>query len=197
MADEAPPPSWLTSATRCTKTAKSTGEQCGRPEVPGTGVCRFHGGAAPQVRAKGLERVAEAEARLAFGRLTDHSTPVDNPFDALARTVGEVVAWKDFCAGRIADLEQMRSTDEKGAEQINAMVALFERSLDRAVGALATISKLGIEERLARVNERQADAVIRAVEAGLAEAGVTGARVAAAKRVVARELRALPGREVS
>lgn len=189
MADQPDAPSWLTTAPQCTKTAKSTGQRCGRPEVPGTGVCRFHGGAAPQVRAKGMERVVEAEARKTFGRMSEHAEPVSNPFDALARTVGEVIAWKDFCAARIGDLEHLRSTDEKGAEQIDAMVALFERSLDRAVGALATISKLGIEERLARVNERQADAVVRAVDAALVAAGLSGARVTEARQVVARELR--------
>jgi hypothetical protein len=94
-------------------------------------------------------------ARQAFGRLAEHAQPVDNPFDALARAVGEVVAWKDYCAGRIAEYEDLRSLDDKGAEQINAMVALFERSMDRAVSALATMSKLGIEARLARVTARE------------------------------------------
>lgn len=183
---------------RCTANAKSTGTRCTRARQPGSTVCYYHGGAAPQVRAKATERLVEAEARRTFGRLVEHAEPVRNPFDALARAVGEVVAWKDFCAGRIADLEHMRSTDEKGAEQIDAMVALFERSMDRAVSALATISKLGIEERLARVSERQADAVVRAVDAALVDAGVSGQRMTRARQVVARELRALPsGREAS
>lgn len=167
------------------------GQPCGNQPLAGTTVCTAptHGGRLPRIRAAATRNVVEAEARKTFGRMSEHAEPVSNPFDALARTVGEVIAWKDFCAARIADLEHLRSTDEKGAEQIDAMVALFERSLDRAVGALATISKLGIEERLARVNERQADAVVRAVDAALVAAGLSGARVTEARQVVARELR--------
>lgn len=189
MADEVPPPSWLTEAVRCTKKAKSTGQQCGRPEVPGTAVCRFHGGAAPQVRAKGMERVVEAEARKTFGRLADHARPVENPLDALATTAGEIVAWKDFCAQQIADLQELRSTDDKGTEQINALVALFERSLDRAVAALATISKLNIEDRLAKITEVQARAVVAALEAGFAAAGVTGQSAVDGRTAATRALR--------
>lgn len=179
----------IQAKAKCSATRSTTGEPCGNYPVPGARVCRYHGGRAPQTQAKAAERLVEAEARRTFGRLADHATPVDNPFDALARTVGEVIAWKDFCAGRIEALEHLRSTDEKGAEQIDALVSLFERSLDRSVAALATISKLGIEERLARVSERQADAVVRAVDAALVAAGLSGARVTEARQVVARELR--------
>ncbi len=43
---------------RCTARAKSTGEQCQRNAMAGGKVCRVHGGAAPQVRAKAQERLA-------------------------------------------------------------------------------------------------------------------------------------------
>ena len=33
----------------CTATAKSTGNRCGKPPIHGGTVCKFHGGAAPQV----------------------------------------------------------------------------------------------------------------------------------------------------
>jgi hypothetical protein len=38
--------------TRCTAHAKSTGETCGKWAIPGTHVCRLHGGGAPRVTAK-------------------------------------------------------------------------------------------------------------------------------------------------
>jgi len=44
---------------RCTAKAKSTGMRCRQPAIPGGFVCRFHGGAAPQVRMKARDRLAE------------------------------------------------------------------------------------------------------------------------------------------
>lgn len=43
-------------AGQCTATNRQ-GKRCGRPHIPGGNVCRFHGGAAPQVKAKALERL--------------------------------------------------------------------------------------------------------------------------------------------
>lgn len=43
--------------TRCTATAKSTGERCKKDAVPGAEVCHLHGGNAPQVREKAQERL--------------------------------------------------------------------------------------------------------------------------------------------
>ncbi len=44
----------------CTAKAKSTQEQCGNPPVHGCKVCKFHGGAAPQVKAAGAMREMES-----------------------------------------------------------------------------------------------------------------------------------------
>lgn len=44
---------------RCTAKAKSTGERCRQPAIPGGTVCRFHGGACPQVQRKARERIIE------------------------------------------------------------------------------------------------------------------------------------------
>jgi len=42
---------------QCTATASSTGERCKQPAIPGSNVCRFHGGSAPQVQEKAQERL--------------------------------------------------------------------------------------------------------------------------------------------
>ena len=41
----------------CTATSKTSGKPCRYPAVPGAAVCRFHGGNAPQVRAKAMDRL--------------------------------------------------------------------------------------------------------------------------------------------
>jgi len=49
----------MDDSQRCTATAKSTGERCKQPAIPGGDVCRFHGGSAEQVERKAQERLDE------------------------------------------------------------------------------------------------------------------------------------------
>ena len=64
---------------RCTAKAKSTGDRCKQPPIPGGTVCRTHGGSAPRVRAAGARRVFEAlvaPAQLQYRNIIeDPSTP--------------------------------------------------------------------------------------------------------------------------
>lgn len=56
---EAAPTGRIFHGPRCRARAVSTGEQCGNPAIPGAVVCKYHGGAAPQVRAKAQLRLVE------------------------------------------------------------------------------------------------------------------------------------------
>lgn len=73
---------------QCTATAKTTGNRCRQPAIRGGTVCRFHGGAAPQVKAKaalvmlGLRDKGLAEMDL---QLTAHDV---SPSTVLALVVG-------------------------------------------------------------------------------------------------------------
>jgi hypothetical protein len=49
----------LFNGPRCHARAVSTGERCGNPAIPGGTVCKYHGGASPQVRAKAQLRLVE------------------------------------------------------------------------------------------------------------------------------------------
>jgi hypothetical protein len=50
----------VTGDTRCTARSKQTGERCKRASSLGANVCRAHGSAAPQTRAKAQRRLAQA-----------------------------------------------------------------------------------------------------------------------------------------
>lgn len=50
---------------RCTAHSSRTGEPCKLPPLRGMEVCRSHGGAAPQVKAKARQRIEAAADRMA------------------------------------------------------------------------------------------------------------------------------------
>ncbi|MFJ6540505.1 hypothetical protein ACIQMP_07655 [Streptomyces sp. NPDC091385] len=186
-----------TDKRRCTAHKKAAGGEkgprCKAWALKGQTVCRVHGGSAPQNLAAAERRVAEErleeETRRALAVLD--VPPVDNPLTALALLAGQVTAWKDALAERVNELNRIRFTDEKGAEQLRSEVALYERAMDRCVNVLGTIGRLRIDERLAAISEQQAAKVIGAIEAALAHAGITGEAASAAKAVAARRLRAV------
>jgi hypothetical protein len=156
---------------------------------PGYGLCKLHGGSTGSKTVHAARVRAEAEARAALAELG--ATPVGDPLAALLKLAGQVISWQEATSKLVNELEEVRYEGATGAEQLRAEVALYERAMDRAVNVLAAIARLNIEERLARVTERQADAVIGAIDAALAAAGVVGQDAARAKQAAARHLRSV------
>lgn len=59
---------------RCTARSKRTGERCQLPSMLGGNVCRSHGGAAPQTRAKAKRRLEQASDVWCSGCYSSPST---------------------------------------------------------------------------------------------------------------------------
>ncbi|MFI2078689.1 hypothetical protein [Streptomyces triculaminicus] len=177
---------------RCTAHRSTDGEQCANWSLKGQTVCRYHGGNARHAKVAAQRRIAEAaveaQARRTLAALG--ADPVDNPLVALSELAGEVMGFKNALAERVNELSSIRYTGDAG-EQIRAEVLLYERAMDRAASVLGTIARLNIDERLAAISEKQAEAVVRAIDAALAHAGVTGPLATEAKQVAARRLRAV------
>lgn len=190
---------------RCTATVtgishpENAGQRCRKVAEPGQDVCAKHGGKAPQARAAAAKRIVEAELMELAESLV--GAPVDNPLTELANLAGRARAWMELLQGRVEKLlegEQTRGGNSEGiryrggaGEQLRAEVALYERAMDRLGKFLADYGRLGIDERLARITETQAEKVIEAIDAALAHAGVTGKTATEAKQVAARHLRAV------
>jgi hypothetical protein len=91
---------------RCSARSKQTGEQCKLSAIPGGTTCRFHGGAAPQVRAKAKEREMQRKALEAAERLGLGQGEVSiDPAEAMLAQVRKAawnVAWYEAA---IADLQ--------------------------------------------------------------------------------------------
>jgi hypothetical protein len=177
---------------KCTAHSSSTGKPCGNRPALGATVCRWHGGAAPQVKAKAAERVAEEMARRALRRIADDqgpAEPVANPLLELSRIAGEALRWKRLVAEHVAQLEQLRYQGVSG-EQVRAEILLFERALDRCAAVLATIVRLNIDERLAAITEQQGH-VLAGVVVSVLERLDLGDKADTARELIAVELEQL------
>lgn len=173
---------------KCTARSSKTGLPCGNWPIPGSTVCRYHGGSAPRVKAAAARNTADQDTRHILGRL--QHAPVTNPLEALSELAGEVLAWKNLLADRVADLT---STGYAGkvAEQVRADVVLFTAALDQARKILVDMSRLGIEERLIRITEEQSHLIVSVIDGALDAGDLTPIQRNAIRRELARRLRAV------
>lgn len=174
---------------RCTGHSSRTGDPCKLWPVKGSTVCHKHGGAAPQVRKKATLRLVESSARELFGRIAPEPVPVDNPLAAYADFAGRVMAWLDLMDSQLDDLRSVGYESERVGEQIHAAIQLYERAMDRANTVLASYARLNIDERLSGITERQAEQVVRALDAVIAFLGASGPQAIEARKVGAQQLR--------
>lgn len=115
---------------RCKARSKRSGEQCRKAPMAGSTVCRNHGGAAPQVKAKARQRLEEAADRMARELLkmatdenTSDATKLAAIRDALDRaglkppTQVDVAVgtqpWQDLVAG-VAPMTRAESRARRG-----------------------------------------------------------------------------------
>lgn len=100
---------------QCTATAKSTRKQCTRPSILGGTVCRFHGGAAPQVIRKAKERIEATRERLTEEACHISFVDIRDAFDKKGNLL-EVWQFPDRLARAIAGIEyeDLIETDKNG-----------------------------------------------------------------------------------
>jgi hypothetical protein len=115
---------------------------------------------------------------------------VQNPLQALLELTAEAHAYKEELRRRVVALNENEWRYENIAgEQIRGDIILYERALDRTARMLLMIAKLGIEERLARVSERQATLIEQVIIQALDESGADIAAQDRARALIARKLR--------
>lgn len=133
--------------------------------------CRHHLGRRPALliaehraeqQALELLRQQQATARQ-YG-----AADLIDPLQSLHELADEVWSWKEACRALVGHLEELRYRASSG-EQLRSEIAVYERSLDRAAKILADLVRLGIEDRMVKLAERQVTAVGRAVESALTE----------------------------
>lgn len=155
---------------RCSARSKQTGEQCKLTAIAGGKVCRFHGGAAGQVKAAADQRELEAKADAEIVKLWPGLVgmePVRDPVDLLARTAGALEQMADIVGKRVNDLNGKIGAGS-GLQQLRAEVVLLDRILDKVLKSSEALARLGIEERVVELEQERAQLVVQAFMAALA-----------------------------
>lgn len=144
--------------SKCNAHSKTRqGVQCGNAPRRGQRVCGFHGGNTKKALAAAEARLAGEKIRTRIGKL--QYQPVTNPLLALQELAGKAKAWMDVCEDHVSRLEKLRYGTE-GGEQIRGEVQLFERAIDQCRKVLVDVARLNIDERLAKIDEQQSQAMV-------------------------------------
>jgi hypothetical protein len=187
-------------SVQCTAISKQTGKQCKAKAIPGGTVCRWHGGAAGQVKAK-----AAIRAEVMNWGLGD--THVD-PGEVLLRLVTQSAARAQRYASELESLVDEEGLTAamigeiqiptkhggyKAGEYIRGVAQLEAQERDRCANFATKAVAAGLAERTVRIAERQGQLMVEMVQAALREVDVSPLRPPAFKAALARQARGLAG----
>lgn len=123
----------------CTATSKRTGKRCGRFPAPGATVCKWHGGAAKQVKAKAAKRQVEAQAQRMVALAGVDQDPIEHLIECLQRAKALENVWGEMVA----------AIDEKAEEESKA-----DGFLRGELGYEETESDKGFTDMMVRPKDR-------------------------------------------
>lgn len=181
MSDQRPVP--YDERYRCTATSKRTRERCRSRAVPGSMVCKIHGGGSPQARQKAAWRLEEQRIQSELGRLV-HELELDprHPEEALLDTVNRMDAMMRILG--------IRATED-GVGPDSGWLRLYLQAVKDTHALAAKVADLRLDERRVVVDEERAEIMATFVRLVLEELGVDllDPKVQA---IVRRRLHALP-----
>lgn len=176
-----------------TEWSERAGERCGNAAIHDNEYCAYH---FPDQKALVPFKKDEYAKiykihKVALDAGID-TTTVANPLQALLELAAEAMAFKNEMQMRVKALhaDEWRYEGMAG-EQIRGEITLYEKAIDRVTRNLVTIARLGIEERIARVEETKARMIEKAVTAALEESGATPDMQDRAREAIVRRLRAV------
>lgn len=180
------------------------------------GICRYlavEGTKPPMCKVHGANQGSYqrnlAEERVIEGEVIEHlerilttggeqllnPPAIKDPLTELLMLAGEVKVFKQMLTEKVSvmHITDWRYDSKALGEQTRAEIIIYERALDRFANILIQISKLGIEDRLAQVDERMLQTLERAMVMALESTGLDLVGIDKARRVLRRELHAIEG----
>jgi hypothetical protein len=167
----------------------------------GCTTCKNHGSQIGSFQRKlASQRIANDKAEVALvaimgvnGNRLISALPVENPLEDLLAVAGEIREFKNILREIISRIDPTgyRYRSDKAGEQVRAELLLYERGLDRYATLLVQITRLNIEERLAAVREKMAQAIEHALTMSLEASGLDLEGQDKARKVLRRELKAV------
>ena len=158
------------------------GEICAHEAMQGSTPprCEDHLNRSPVVHRAVADRQVEMAARAELGKMIEKegvviTTPkledIANPFLMLMEQAQRVMDFQEQCRQNLAKLQdnEWRYSGERIGEQIRGEVQTYQAAMKQGTDLLTKIAKLNIEERLARIEERQAAIIEMAIVRTLAE----------------------------
>lgn len=169
-----------------------SGDPCKLPagyhtDHPGWGTCsRHYGNTQSQRKAAALQEVQETMLHQ-LGTQHPKISPEDALLGEVRRSAASVAYFDDVVSGITPD--QLQDDDEGYKHRAMVQVWRAERKHLADVASLAL--RAGIEERLVRATEAQAEAVVRAMISVIRELGLSDEQQLGARRLLAVKLREL------
>ncbi len=142
------------SDRQCTATSKRTHERCLRVPAPGALVCRWHGGASPQAKAKAELRRTMEEHQARAQRILKR--PVTDPIAELQKLAADCLIWRDQMAEAMTKVEEIRYRSGAG-EQVRGELAAYEKAMVETRQVLVALARLQLDERMVTIREHEAD----------------------------------------
>ncbi len=159
------------SGVRACNAHKRNHEPCTNAPMHGGFLCRMHGGATKPRRDAAALRVENQRARTMLQRL-GNPEPLEHPVYELLKLGAEMRAYVDFFRERIAELDQLYTTDDFGTEHERALVLLYERGTERLMHMLADLARLDLQTRSLALQKEAATDMMRAIVTAMARMGL-------------------------
>ena len=119
----------------------------------GEGTCKKHLGNTLNHRTGAKAELVRREASKILR--AEGYEPDFEPVEELLSLGAEVVALKNILRGKVAELKGWTHESDLGVEDVNALVAIYERALDRTERVSTSMLKLGLKDRKTKLEETQ------------------------------------------
>lgn len=171
--------------------------QCGKNAVRGLKYCGSHGGAHPAAKEMGervmRDRVEQHRIRQLMEKHGLESETELNPLLQLQKLAIETVAMKEYLLEQVTKLtdDELVYSDRLGIENVRQTMQLYERAVERTGRLLVDMGRLDIDNRLAKISERQGDIIATILEKVLSKLNLDDEVREAAKGHLTDEFRRL------